>query len=131
MEAMRTVYSLNSIPTPSSDVEMVVNAPKVKEITFTLITNKKGKEKAKLSSSSSTNSKNKIFLVSRASTVLKTVTASAASKPATIHSSSTAAAIIISKPAQPQNTPPIVPLAFKPKPKVKLLVQAVKANNIT
>ena len=129
MEAMRTVYSLNSIPTPSSDVEMVVNAPKVKEITFTLITNKKGKEKAKLSSS--TNSKNKIFLVSRASTVLKTVTASAASKPATIHSSSTAAAIIISKPAQPQNTPPIVPLAFKPKPKVKLLVQAVKANNIT
>jgi len=72
-----------------------------------------------------------LFQEPRASTVPKTVTASAASKPATTHPSSTVAAIIISKPAQPQNTPLLVLLAFKPKPKVKLFIQAVKANNIT
>ena len=118
---MRTVYGPNSIPTPSSDVEMDIDAPEVEEVAFTLITDKKGKRKAKVSSPSPTNSRNKILLVSRAPPAPKAVTASVASKPA-------AAAAITSKPAQSQNVPPLVLLASKPKPKAKSFVQAAKAN---
>ena len=44
---MRTVYSSNLIPTPFPDDKMDVDAPEVEEVTFTLVINKKGKEKAK------------------------------------------------------------------------------------
>jgi len=128
VEAMRTVYGPNPIPTPSPDVEMEVDAPEVEEVTFTLVTNKKGKEKAKVSFSPPTNFKNKIPLVSRAPPAHKAVTASAASKPAATHFSSAVAAAITSKPAQPQNGLPLVPLASKPKPKAKSFAQATKAN---
>ena len=123
---MRTVYGPNSIPTPSPDVEMVVDASEVEEVAFTLVTNKKGKGKTKVSSPPPTNSRNKILLISRAPPVPKTVTASAASKPAITRSSS---ATTLSKLAQPQSTPPLVPLASKPKPKVKLFAQAAKASS--
>ena len=113
VEAMRTIYGPNPIPTLFSDVEMDVDVPEVEEVVFTLVTNKKGgKGKAKASSPPSTNSRNKILLVSRAPPTPKTVTASAASKPAV-------AAVTTSKPAQSQNAPPPVPLASKPKPKAK------------
>jgi len=84
MEVMRTVYSPNPIPTLFSDVEMAVIVPETEEIAFTLVTNKKSKRKAKAFSLLSTDSRNKILLVSRALSP-KTVTASTAatiSKPA-------------------------------------------------
>ena len=112
---MRTVYGPNPISTPSPDVEMDVDAPEAEEVAFTLVTNKKGgKRKAKVSSPPPTNSRNKIPLVSRASPAPKTVTASAAST--------------TPKPAQPQNAPPLVPMASKPKPKAKSFAQAAKVN---
>ena len=126
---MRTVYGPNPVPTSSPNVEMDVDAPEAEEAAFTLVTNKKGsKEKAKASSPPPTNSRNKILLVSRAPPAPKAITASAASKPATTRSSSAAAATTTSKPAQPQNGPPLVPLASKPKPKAKSFAQAAKAN---
>jgi len=131
VEAMRTVYDPNPISTLSPDVEMVVDTPKAEEVTFTLVTNKKSKRKAKVSSLiSSTNSGNKILLVSRAPSVLKTVTTSTASKPAATCPFSAVVATMTSKPAQLQNASPLVLLAFKPKPKVKSFVQAAKANNL-
>jgi len=100
MEAMRTVYGPNHIPTPSSDVEMDVDVPKVEEVPFTLVTNKKGgKGKAKVPPLPLTNSRSKILLVSRAPPVSKTITASAAPKLAITHSSSAVAAVTTSKPA--------------------------------
>ena len=126
---MRTVYGPNLVPTPSSDVEMDVDVPEAEEIAFTLVTNKKGgKGKAKVSSSPPTNSRNKIPLVSRALPAPKAVTASAASKPATTCSPLAVAAATTSKPAQPQNAPPLVLLASKSKPKAKSFAQATKAN---
>ena len=123
------MYGLNLIPTPSPDVEMEVDVSEVEEVTFTLVTNKKrGKGKAKVSSPPPTNSRNKIPLVSRAPSAPKTVTASAASKPAATCSPLAVAAATISKPAQPQNGPLPVPLASKPKPKAKLFAQAAKVN---
>ena len=119
---MRTVYGPNSIPTPSSDMEMDIDTPEVEEVAFTLVTNKKGKRKAKASSPSPTNSRNKILLVSRAPPALKAVTASIASKPTAIRPSSAAAAAITSKPAQSQNALPLVLLASKPKLKAKSFV---------
>jgi len=128
---MRTVYDPNPISTLSPDVEMVVDTPKAEEVTFTLVTNKKSKRKAKVSSLiSSTNSGNKILLVSRAPSVLKTVTTSTASKLAATCPFSAVVATMTSKPAQLQNASPLVLLAFKPKPKVKSFVQAAKANNL-
>ena len=128
VEAMRTVYGPNPVSTLSPDVEMDVDAPEAEEVAFTLVTNKKGgKRKAKVSSPS-TNSRNKIPLVSRAPPAPKTVTASAASKPAATRPSSAAAATTTSKSAQPQNGPPPVPLASKSKPKAKSFAQAAKAN---
>jgi len=62
------------------------------------------------------------LLVSRASPVPKTATTSSALKPVV-------AATTTTKPTQLQNAPPPVPLASKSKPKIKLFVQATKANN--
>ena len=129
VEAMRTVYGPNPISTSSPDVEMDVDAPEAGEAAFTLVTNKKGgKGKAKVSSPPSTNSRNKILLVSRAPPAPKAVTASAASKPAATCSFSAVVAATTSIPAQPQNGPPLVPLASKPKPKAKSFAQAAKVN---
>ena len=125
---MRTVYGPYPIPTPPPDVEIEVDVPEAEEVAFTLVTNKKGKGKAKVSSPPLTNSRNKIPLVSRAPSAPKAVTASAASKPAATHSSSAVAAATTSIPAQPQNGPPLVPLASKPKPKAKSFAQAAKVN---
>ena len=126
---MRTVYGPNSIPTLFSDVEMDVDVPEVEEVVFTLVTNKKGgKRKAKASSPPPTNSRNKIPLVSRAPSAPKAVTTSVAPKPATTCSSSAIAATTTSKPAQPQNRPPPVLLASKPKLKAKSFAQIAKAD---
>ena len=38
---MRTVYGPNSIPTPSSNVEMDIDILEAEEVAFTLVTNKK------------------------------------------------------------------------------------------
>jgi len=122
------MYGPNPIPALSPDVEMEVDVPEVEEVAFTLVTNKKGKGKAKVSSSPSTNSRNKVPLVSRASLAPKTVTASTALKPAVTCSFLAVAAATTSMPAQPQNGPPPVPLASKPKSKAKSFAQAVKAN---
>ena len=66
VEAMRTVYGPNAIPTQFPDVKMAVDVPETKEIAFTLVTNKKSKRKAKAFSLLSTDSRNKILLISRA-----------------------------------------------------------------
>ena len=94
VEAMRTVCGPNPIPTPSPDIEMIFDALEVEEIAFTLVTNKKSKEKAKVSSSPPINSRSKISLVSRAPPIPKTVTASIASIPAVTCPSSAVAATI-------------------------------------
>jgi len=39
VEAMKTVYSPVSVPTPSPDVEIAVDAPEVEKVAFTLVTN--------------------------------------------------------------------------------------------
>ena len=117
MEAMRTVYSSVPIPTPSPDVEMAIDAPEAEEVAFTLVTNKKHKSKGKVPSPLSrtpSNSRSKISLVSRALSLPKAVTACLATT--------------TSKTIQAQIAPPPVPLASKPKPKVKSFAQAVKAN---
>jgi len=100
----------------------------MKEVTFTLVNNKKGKRKAKMSSPPPTNSRNKILLVSRAPPAPRTVTASAASKPAATCPFSAAVATTLSKPAQPQNAPLLVLLASRPKSKAKSFAQVAKAN---
>ena len=50
VEAMRTVYGPVSVPTPTPDVEMAVDAPKAEEVAFTLVTNQKHKSKSKIPS---------------------------------------------------------------------------------
>ena len=45
---MRTVYGPVPVPTPSSDVEMAVDALEVEEVAFTLVTNQKRKGKGKV-----------------------------------------------------------------------------------
>ena len=45
---------------------MAIDVPETEEIAFTLVTNKNSKKKAKAFSLSSTDSKNKILLISRA-----------------------------------------------------------------
>ena len=107
------------------------NIPKVKEVAFTLITNKKDRGKAKVFSPPPTNSRNKILLVSRAPPISRIVTSSIASKLATTCSSLAAAATILSKLAQPQSAPLPVSLTSKPKPKIKLFAQATKVNIFT
>ena len=114
---MRTVYGPVSVPTPSSDVEIAVDIPEAEEVTFTLVTNQKRKDKGKvLSPLSGTppDSRSKTSLVSRAPPLPKAVT--------------TCPVTTISKTIQAQMVPPPVPLVSKPKPKVKSFAQAVKAN---
>ena len=72
-----------------------------------------------MSSLSSTNSRSKILLVSKALLLPKIVTASVALKLAIIHFISAVIAITTSKPTQFQNTSPLVSLVSKPKPKAK------------
>jgi len=69
VEAIRTVYGLVPVPTPSPDVEMAVDAPETEEVAFTLVTNKKRKGKGKIPSPLSEtplDSRSKTSLVSRA-----------------------------------------------------------------
>ena len=105
---MRTVYGSVPVPTPSPDVEMAVDTPEAEEVAFTLVTNKKHKGKGKIPSLLSrtlSNSRSKTSLVSRAPPPPKAVT----TRPVTM----------TSKTIQAQIALPPVPLAFKPKPKVK------------
>jgi len=77
VEAMRTVYGPVPVPTPSPDVEMAVDVPEAEEVAFTLVTNKKRKDKGKVPSSLSEtppDSRSKTSLVSRALPLPKTVT---------------------------------------------------------
>ena len=48
MEAIKTVYGPVLIPTPSPDIKMAVDVPEMEEVAFTLITNKKYKDKGKV-----------------------------------------------------------------------------------
>ena len=105
----RGLYGPIPVPTPSPDVEMAVDVPEVEEIAFTLITNQKHKDKGKVPSSLSEtppDSRSKTLLVSRAPPFSKTVT--------------TCLATTTFKTVQAQMAPPPVPLASKPKPKIKL-----------
>jgi len=83
VKAIKTIYGSNLVPTSSSNIEMAVDVPEAEEVTFTLVSNKKHKEKRKvssLSSMSSSDSKNKTSLISWASSLPKDVTAHPASK---------------------------------------------------
>ena len=123
---MRTIYGPNPIPILSPDIEIMVDALEIKEIAFTLVTNKKNKRKAKASSLPLTDSRTKILLVLRASLISKIVIASVVSKLAATYFASAIAVATTSKP-----TPLPVSLASKPKPKAKSFAQATKANNTT
>ena len=101
---------------------------------FTLIINKKHKEKSKvffLFSMFFSNSKSKTFLISQACSLSKATTTCIASKSATNYSSFAVTfnlAIITSKTIKPQIVSPLVSLVSKSKFKVKLFAQAAKAN---
>jgi len=108
VEAMRTVYGPVSIPTPSSNVEMAVDALEVEEVAFTLVTNQKHKSKNKVLSPLSRilpDSRSKISLVSRAPSLPKVVT--------------TCPATTISKTIQAQTALLPILLVSKSKPKAK------------
>ena len=114
---MKTVYDPIPIPTSSPDVEIAVDALEVEEVTFTLATNQKHKGKGKISSPLSRtlpDSRSKISLVLRTPPLSKTVT--------------THLATTTSKTVQAQTALSPVPLASKPKSKVKSFAQAMKAN---
>jgi len=103
VEAMRTVYGPVPVPTPSPDVEMAVDAPEAEEVAFTLVTNQKCKGKGKapsLPSLSSSGSRSKTLLISRAPPLSKAVTTLPASKPATTHSGSAVTATMTSRTIQ-------------------------------
>ena len=117
VEAMKTVYGPISVPTPSPNVEMAVDAPEAEEVAFTLVTNQKHKGKGKVPfplSGTPSDSRSKTTLVSRALPLPKAVT--------------TCPVTTTSKTVQAQTASPPVPLASKPKPKIKSFAQAVKAN---
>jgi len=46
VEAIRTIYGSDLVPTFSSDVEIAIDVSEAKEVAFTLATNKKHKEKS-------------------------------------------------------------------------------------
>jgi len=104
------------------------------EVAFTLVINKKHKGKGKappLSSVSSFDSKSKTLLISRALSLLKTVTSLLVLKLVTTHPGSamtSSLATMTSKTVQAQITPPSIPLTSKPKLKAKLFAQAAKDN---
>jgi len=67
VEAIRTIYSSDLFSTFSFNIEMAVDVSKTKEVAFTLVSNKKYKEKDKVSSLlfiSSSNSKSNTLLIS-------------------------------------------------------------------
>ena len=77
VEAIRTVYGPDSVPVPFPNVEIAVDVLVAKEVTFTLVTNQKCKNKGKASfslSGTSPNSRSKTSLVSRALPFPKAVT---------------------------------------------------------
>ena len=45
VEAIRTIYSPNLVPTSSFDVEIAGDSPEAEEVAFTLVINKKCKRK--------------------------------------------------------------------------------------
>jgi len=45
IEVMKTIYSPNPILILSPDVEIIIDVPETKEVTFTLVTSKKSKKK--------------------------------------------------------------------------------------
>ena len=98
IEAMWTVYGSNPIPTSFPNIEMAVDIPEAKEVAFILVTNKKSKRKTNVSSLPCTVSRSMILLVSRASFLLKTITASSDLKLAATHPVSAVAAATTSKP---------------------------------
>ena len=44
---MKTIYSPNPILTLSPDVEIIIDVPETKEVTFTMVTSKKSKKRPK------------------------------------------------------------------------------------
>ena len=63
---MRTIYGSNLVPISFSDIKIAINILEAKEVTFTLVTNKKHKKKSKTSSFpsiSSSNFRSKTFLI--------------------------------------------------------------------
>ena len=74
IEAKRTIYSPDFVLKSSSNIKIAVNIPEIEEVTFTLVSNKKHKEKNKassLSSMSSSNSRSKTLLISQALSLSK------------------------------------------------------------
>jgi len=49
VEVIRNIYGPGLIPTFSSDIEIAVDVPEAEKATFTLVSNKKYKEKSKAS----------------------------------------------------------------------------------
>jgi len=77
MKAIRSIYGLDPVPTPSPDVEIGVDAPVAEEVAFTLVTNQKYKDKSKVLSplsKSSLDSRSKTSLVLRAPSLPKAIT---------------------------------------------------------
>ena len=74
IEAKRTIYSPDFVLKSFSNIKIAVNIPEIEEVTFTLVSNKKHKEKNKafsLSSMSSSNSRSKTLLISQALSLSK------------------------------------------------------------
>jgi len=89
MEAMRTIYGPDLIPTSSFDVEMAGDSPKAEDIAFTLVINKNCK-KGKVfsfSSMSSFDSKSGTSLILWALPLPKAMTTYPASKLVITHPS--------------------------------------------
>jgi len=90
VEAMKTIYGPDLIPTSSFDVEMAGNSPEAEDIAFTLVINKKCKEKGKVfsfSSMSSFDSKSRTSLILWALPLPKAMTTYPASKLVITHPS--------------------------------------------
>lgn len=90
MKAIRTIYSPNLVPISSFDVEIAGDSPEAEEIAFTLVINKKCKEKGKVfsfSSMSSFDSKSRTSLILWALPLPKAMTTYPASKLVITHPS--------------------------------------------
>ena len=73
---VKAIYGSDLILMPSSGIKMAVDTLEAKEVTSTLVTNKKYKRKVKapfISSMSFSNSKGKILLILQASSLSKTM----------------------------------------------------------
>jgi len=122
---MRTIYGPNFVPTPSSNIEITVNISETKDVTFTLVTNKKHKKKKKatfLSSISSSNFRSKTLLILQAFPLSKAITTHLVLKLVATCSGLTviySLVITTSKIIRPQIASLFIFLASKPRPKVK------------